>query len=694
MSADRWSWTLTGATVATVTALYLPSVPRTVPGGDSGELITTACELGVAHPPGYPLFTMLAFLALHLLPGSSPAHSINVLCALLGAGASGTLCYTVCRLAGPGPGAVLAGGLFALSKLVWQWSIVAEVFALNNFFVGLLFSLLTCFHKAENVAQKTKFSLWGALCCGLSLCNQHTLVIYVLIIIPWVLLQLYTHNGLCFSGLFSLGLCFLAGFLPYLYLPISSYLNQARWSWGDQTSLGGLITHLLRAEYGTFSLVHILHLTDEAKSEGKVNMGKMLQAQLNHCVADLSAPVLLLAVIGLLHASLKRRHCAFVLLFAAMVSLYSVFFAWRANLDIEKPLLLGVVERFWLQADAGVCVLAGVGLSWSVCWLKKRLGWDAVWTTGAWLLTVGLLSQMIHSNHRECDLSSSDVVEKFAREVVFSFPNGSLVLTRGDLPGNTLRYLHYCQGLRPDLSLVDQEMMTYSWYVSKLQQHFPGVKFPGHLWDPVNTEEKNSFNIEQFLQHNTQPVFVCIGLSEGDLSWERTFSRWPWGVCEQLVPITSRLHPEEWAQRTQNLYNWSQPHDSFPPGSWERVANEEMWQARMKMAFFLFDLAERMEGEGQARLYDLSYNLYSQIVDAQPDYPSNWDKNLALAAERLLRSGGGNHEADSLLSRSIQHFGRYLQREPTDPQRQAIHSAIMHLRKERERLRESQRQKH
>ncbi|XP_072545627.1 protein O-mannosyl-transferase TMEM260 isoform X2 [Salminus brasiliensis] len=629
---------------------------------------------------------MLTSLALRLLPGISPAHRANVLCALLGAGSSGALCYTVCRLAGPGPGAVLAGGSFAVSRLVWQWSVVAEVFSLNNLFVGLLFSLLACFHSAETAAQKMKFSLWGALCCGLSLCNQHTVVLYVLIIIPWVLLQLYIHNGLCFSGLVSLGLCFLAGFLPYLYLPISSFLNTARWSWGDQTSLSGLMTHLLRTEYGTFSL---------AKSEGSVNLLKMLQAQLNHCVEDLSIPVLILAALGLLHASLKRRRCAFVWLFAAMVSLYSGFFAWRANLDIEKPLLLGVVERFWLQADAGFCVLAGVGLSWSVCWLEKRLGWRAVWTAGAWLITAGLLSQMVHSNYRECDQSSNEVVEKFAREIVFSFPNGSMVLTRGDLPGNTLRYLHYCQGLRPDVSLVDQEMMTYSWYVSKLHHHLPGVRFPGRLWDPLNTEKKNSFNIEEFLQHNTQrPVFACIGLSEGDPSWERTFSRWPWGVCEQLVPVTSRLHPEEWAQHTQRLYNWSQPHDSFPAGSWERVANEEMWQARMKMPFFLFDLAERMEGGGQARLYDLSYNLYCQIVDAQADYPSNWDKNLALAAERLLRSGGGSHQPDSLLSRSIHHFSLYLQREPADSQRRAIRSAIIHLRKERDRLRDSQRQKH
>lgn len=59
---------------------------------------------------------------------------------------------------------------------------------------------------------------------------------------------------------------------------------------------------------------------------------------------------------------------------------------------------------------------------------------------------------------RECDLSYNDVVERFAMGVLDSIPQGSIVLTRGDLPGNTLRYLHYCQGLRPDVSLVDQEV--------------------------------------------------------------------------------------------------------------------------------------------------------------------------------------------------------------------------------------------
>ncbi|KAM3595091.1 uncharacterized protein V6R79_018004 [Siganus canaliculatus] len=596
---QRTSWILTGTTVACIMALYVPCVQRTVPGGDSGELITTACELGVAHPPGYPLFTLLARLTMCLLPWLSPAYSVNLMSALLGAAACGALCLSVCKLVGPGPGALLAGGLFAVSRLSWQWSMVAEVFTLNNLFVGLLFFLTASFHCAENATQRKKTAHWGALCCGLGLCNQHTLVLYVVVIIIWVLHRFYSHRELSLRGLLSLGLCFLVGFLPYIYLPVSSYLNTARWSWGDQTTLSGLLTHLLRAEYGTFSL---------AKTESSVNLTTMLKAQLNHCLVDLSLPVLALAGIGLF-LSLWDRTCRSVSwLLTAMLVVYSLFFSWRANLDISRPLLLGVVERFWLQSDAAVCVLAGLGLSRTHSELERRLGRGGLWKTAGWVFTVALLAHMVHTNHRECDLSRNSVVERFGRELLASVPKDSIILTRGDLPGNSLRYLFYCQGVRPDVRLVDQEMMTYTWYVAKLAQHHPGVHFPGRWWDPVHPEEKDTFSLEQFLSHNTQrDVFACIGLPEGDSSWERSFSRWPMGVCDYLVPVRRRFHPEEWSRRTRNMYNWSEPHGSFHPASWEHVANEEMWQARMKTAFFLFDLAERMQGEGKARLFELSY---------------------------------------------------------------------------------------
>ena len=87
-----------------------------------------------------------------------------------------------------------------------------------------------------------------------------------------------------------------------------------------------------------------------------------------------------------------------------------------------------------------------------------------------------------------------------------------------------------------------------------------------------------------------------------------------------------------------------------------------------------------------------SGQLYKEIVVAHSDYPPNWDKNLALACERLLRLGHRGYSPDSLLTCTAHHFSLYLEKEPTDPQAPAIRSAIIHLFKERDRLRQSRRQ--
>ncbi|KAG7252873.1 hypothetical protein CRUP_027410 [Coryphaenoides rupestris] len=65
-------------------------------------LVEVEEDVEVAHPPGYPVFTLLSRLAMYLLPSLSPAHSVNLVCSLLGALASGALCYTVCRWAAVG----------------------------------------------------------------------------------------------------------------------------------------------------------------------------------------------------------------------------------------------------------------------------------------------------------------------------------------------------------------------------------------------------------------------------------------------------------------------------------------------------------------------------------------------------------------------------------------------------------------
>src|SRR5579859_4626763 len=68
--------------------LYLATCSPTINFLDSGELTTVAWTLGIAHPPGYPLYTLIssAFIQLPLGP---PAWRMNLLSALFAAGAVG-----------------------------------------------------------------------------------------------------------------------------------------------------------------------------------------------------------------------------------------------------------------------------------------------------------------------------------------------------------------------------------------------------------------------------------------------------------------------------------------------------------------------------------------------------------------------------------------------------------------------------
>src|SRR3990172_8526122 len=167
--------------------LYVMTTSRSVPTGDSGELIAAAWNLGVAHQPGYPTFTMLSHVA-GFLPFGTPAFRLNLLSALLDALALGILGFGALRLlqagssafrnnAGwliPVTGAVAGVGLLAVSTVFWRYSTVAEVFALNNFLAALTLVMMLEWVRQPN---KRRFLWLSGLFAGLAMTNQLTIVL-------------------------------------------------------------------------------------------------------------------------------------------------------------------------------------------------------------------------------------------------------------------------------------------------------------------------------------------------------------------------------------------------------------------------------------------------------------------------------------------------------------------------------------
>lgn len=654
-------------------ALYVHSLYPEISGGDTGELLSAACEFGVAHPPGYPLFTILSALTIKMSNYGSPAWRVNLLNAFFSALAGGILAHVVHKQTSQISSAILIVALFSVNRLTWTWSVAAEVFSLNNLFLAILLYLSFTLDKVSH-KKKLKVAYKGAFVCALALCNQHTCVIYLIFLIPWTLIKLFQHRLLNIWSLFVLTWCFLMGLLPYMYLPVSSYRNTSRWTWGDQRTFSGFFTHLTRAEYGTFDL---------GKDEEGLGLLNGLKIYVIHQCVTLTpiTPVLFLLSTWSAASRMKNR-LSCTLVHMVMVLSYVVFFSWRANLNVSNPLMLGVVERFWMQSDLVIAFLAALTYgdmtaSIKFSFFRQMFHFFAV---------VALVFQ-VHRNYNRCNKSNNTVVYDFSLSVMEGFPPNSTVLTRGDLSSTTFHYLHLCNNVRPDLKMFDQELLTYEWSVPMLRHHHPGIIFPGdflHLENKVYSDGTISFNFLKFLDANYKngPIFACIGVQEHEPSWQTDYDIWPYGVCSQFIKKISRFGLKKWVKKAGYIaFNWTHPHNGFPDTSWEKVATDEMWNAKINLPLYLYENAEQTSNpKEKKRLLLNAYTLYMDAVTEHQDFPMYWHKNYALVCTKLLNI---EHDLDKelLLRKSIFHLQTYVNSDPVDDQLSNIVEAIKSLKR-------------
>ena len=164
----RVDWIAFWITLLVSLAAYVLTLAPTVSLEDSGELVVAADYLGVPHPPGYPIWTLLAWLfqwVFHFVTYEGQpnrAWSVGFMSAFFGAVACATLALLVSRsgydMLRAIPGAVtslgsratdcvvggggVAGGLlFAFSPVLWSQSVIVEVYSLNAFFLSIILLL-------------------------------------------------------------------------------------------------------------------------------------------------------------------------------------------------------------------------------------------------------------------------------------------------------------------------------------------------------------------------------------------------------------------------------------------------------------------------------------------------------------------------------------------------------------------------
>ncbi len=97
---------------------------------DVGEMDTVPYILGIAHPPGFPLYTMIGWAFTHVVPFGSVAFRMSALSAL----AIATTCWFIWRIVVDARGDAIAGLcaalVFAFGEDAWEHATRAEAHAL------------------------------------------------------------------------------------------------------------------------------------------------------------------------------------------------------------------------------------------------------------------------------------------------------------------------------------------------------------------------------------------------------------------------------------------------------------------------------------------------------------------------------------------------------------------------------------
>jgi len=409
-------------------ALYARTLAPGVGAGDRGELLLAAESLGVPHPPGYPLWTLLAHLA-SVIPFGTLAGRVNALSALLAATAVGLLYVVARRFGARRLVAGVAAALFALSTPLWRVAVEAEVYGLAA--VAFLAMLLAARNaRAARTAGIRADALFG-LSAGLAFLSHQTLAAPAIVLAGWVLARRFAWRRLAHGAAW-----FVVGLMPAFIVPWR-VAEGAALLWKDRSPLQALSDVFTRQAYGAL-----------AQNPWRIDLVVGDLAGMAAVVARGAGVLALALVVAALLAVVRRSGGRRVrILRAPAFAALSIPAALAALLvftpDAEH---LSQVEPFLLPVVAIVALVAGSGATWIAARTPRpRVAFAA--------MAVALLATGA-SRYSSSDRSGFDLPERYGRELLGALPANATLVVDGDNETFLAAYLIRHEGFRPDLTIV------------------------------------------------------------------------------------------------------------------------------------------------------------------------------------------------------------------------------------------------
>lgn len=424
-------------------AVYLFTMAGDLSIYDSAELALVARTLGLGHPVGQPLHTLLGWIASHL-PGVAPLTGLAALSALPAALSALPVTSIAERISGrAGAATATAVIVCGLHAALWEPATRVEVYALATFFA---------LHAVANLVREPRSWLGPGAALGLAAsANPYIAVIAALAVAPTLAVALVRRRvgPRALLGGVAGGLL---GLLPYLYVPIIAARGPEAFVWGDPTTgpllrryLTGADFPLARGAGGGTILEHVALWTRWSLDHG----------------------LLPLVAAGLIAHALRRA--ATLTATAIAVALTLLLIASNGVFFLENPDYLGYLGvPLWLAA---------AGIAGAVAWAARGGGRSRLYAAvglAAILLDVALAppGPLARTRHRD------HVARTIAQAALDEAPPNAILVVESDHWAWPLIYLQEAEGRRPDVVIFPYWLSSGSWiwkHIYELHPEMPGM---------------------------------------------------------------------------------------------------------------------------------------------------------------------------------------------------------------------------
>ncbi len=424
---------------------------------DSGELASVATSLGIAHPTGYPLFTLVGYLWSNLLPWSH-IFNLNLMAAFATAASSMmlflslSLLFTEFKLiskvalhSSELKNLLLAlfisfGYSFALTT--WQQATSVEVYSLQLLLINtFIFIILKAYYSSE---KSDIYLILSGFVLGLGVANH--LTSFMLIPAGLIIFFAKTKNIKPKSRYKLLAYVVgatLLGVLLYLYLPIRS-AQSPMFNWGEvHRRFDKFIYHVTGAQY------QVWMFSDSAASKENFKLFfELIPSQLTWI-----GVLFLFYGFYVLYRGSK-------IIFWSLISTAMLCVMYSMNYSIHD------IASYFVTAYIVLFLIVGLAA-------KQLMNYQV----NLVYLFAFIPLFNIYSHYETNDLSNDKTVSEYYRLVTESAEKDAIIISaQWDFWVSAFWYKDKIEGKRQDITLIEKELLRRTWYVNSIKNWYPDIQ--------------------------------------------------------------------------------------------------------------------------------------------------------------------------------------------------------------------------